>query len=262
MFRPNAIICRHSLFVLMFTSLISPLPWFTSFPLRAATSTPRLLTRILGHVHFAHFSFTLVYFFTPQGRHIHTQALDSSPWSCSLRSFLLYLGLLLSPSGPPHPHPGSWLESLVMFTSLISPLPWFTSFPLRAATSTPRLLTRILGHVHFAHFSFTLVYFFTPQGRHIHTQALDSSPWSCSLRSFLLYLGLLLYPSGPTHPHPGSWLESLVHDSDGHKESDKLGSVCHPAVYWKNISPGGYTKRCKHQGKYIFKRRYSSYRNI
>ena len=188
----------------MFTSLISPLPWFTSFPLRADTSTPRLLTRILGHVHFAHFSFTLVYFFPPQGRHIHTQALDSNPWSCSLRSFLLYLGLLLSPSGPTHPHPGSCLESLVMFTSLISPLPWFTSFPLRADTSTPRLLSRVLGHVHFAHFSFTLVYFFPPQGRHIHTQALDSNPWSCSLRSFLLYLGLLLSPSGPTHPHPGS----------------------------------------------------------
>ena len=194
----------------MFTSLISPLSWFTSFHPRAATSTPRLLTRILGHVHFAHFSFTLVYFFPPQGRHIDTQALVSDPWSCSLRSFLLYLGLLLSTPGLTHPHPGSCLGSLVMFTSLISPLPWFTSFPLRAATSTPRFLSRILGYVHFAHFSFTLVYFFPPRGRDIHTQALDSGPWSCSLRSFLLYLGLLLSPSGPPHPHPGSCLESLV----------------------------------------------------
>ena len=83
-----------------------------------------------------------------------------------------------------------------MFTSLISPLSWFTSFPLRAATSTPRLLTRILGHVHFAHFSFTLVYFFPPQGRHIHTQALDSHPWSCHFAHFSFTLVYFFLPQG------------------------------------------------------------------
>ena len=43
-----------------------------------------ILINFKHNAHFAQFSLSLVYFFTPQGGHIHTKALDSSPDSMTV----------------------------------------------------------------------------------------------------------------------------------------------------------------------------------